>query len=116
MRTITTSLVYIRPVLSPEVSAKGAWIVPESLTFQSTFSPWQVERWPIPARREMRGPSDLARSPYLPPNLPDSRDDFFEHTCMGRWPDNSRSTLVTFLLIFLLFPLMAWFCVWVMRG
>lgn len=38
------------------------------------------------------------------------------HIRMGRWPDNSRSTLITFLMIFLLFPLLAWLCVWFMRG
>lgn len=31
---------------------------------------------------------------------------------MGRWPDNRRSTLVTIGLIFVLFPLVAWFCIW----
>lgn len=30
---------------------------------------------------------------------------------MGRWPDNKRSTLTTFALIFLLFPALAWLCV-----
>jgi len=34
---------------------------------------------------------------------------------MGRWPDNCRSTLVTFGLIFILFPLLAWLCIWFMR-
>jgi len=34
---------------------------------------------------------------------------------MGRWPDNSRSTFITFLLIFVLFPLLAWLCMWFMR-
>lgn len=35
---------------------------------------------------------------------------------MGRWPDNSRSTLLTFALIFLLFPALAWLCWWYVRG
>jgi hypothetical protein len=38
------------------------------------------------------------------------------HWNMGRWPDNNQSTLMTFALIFVLFPLLAWFCVWFMRG
>ncbi len=37
-------------------------------------------------------------------------------TPMGRWPDSSRSTLVTFSLIFILFPLLALLCVWFMRS
>ncbi len=31
---------------------------------------------------------------------------------MGRWPDNSRSTLVTFALIFVLFPALCLACWW----
>lgn len=31
---------------------------------------------------------------------------------MGRWPDNHRSTLLTFVLIFVLFPLLCWLCWW----
>ena len=34
---------------------------------------------------------------------------------MGRWPDNTRATFLTFLLIFLLFPLLcvlAWWYVY----
>jgi hypothetical protein len=34
---------------------------------------------------------------------------------MGRWPDNRRSNLIAFALIFVLFPLLAWACVWFMR-
>jgi predicted Na+-dependent transporter len=34
---------------------------------------------------------------------------------MGRWPDNPRSTLIGFLLIFVLFPLLAWLCLWFTR-
>jgi len=36
-------------------------------------------------------------------------------TAMGRWPDNPRSTLIGFLLIFVLFPLLAWLCLWFTR-
>lgn len=35
---------------------------------------------------------------------------------MGRWPDDSRSTRLTFFLIFVAFPLLAWLCVRFMRG
>jgi hypothetical protein len=31
---------------------------------------------------------------------------------MARWPDNSRSVLVTAVLIFLLFPLLSWLAYW----
>jgi nitrate reductase NapE component len=34
---------------------------------------------------------------------------------MGRWPDNRRSNLIAFALIFVLFPLLAWGCVWIMK-
>ncbi len=34
---------------------------------------------------------------------------------MGRWPDNRRSNLIAFGLIFVLFPLLAWGCVWIMK-
>ena len=34
---------------------------------------------------------------------------------MGRWPDNPRSNLIAFASIFVLFPLLAWACVWFMR-
>jgi hypothetical protein len=33
---------------------------------------------------------------------------------MGRWPDTPRATLTGFLLIFVLFPLLAWLCLWFM--
>jgi hypothetical protein len=35
---------------------------------------------------------------------------------MGRWPDDRRSTLITFLLIFLLTPLLFWLAWWFVRG
>ncbi|MCH7685762.1 MAG: hypothetical protein IH899_03620 [Planctomycetes bacterium] len=35
---------------------------------------------------------------------------------MGRWPDQSRSTWTTFLLIFVLFPLLALLAWWFVRG
>jgi len=35
---------------------------------------------------------------------------------MGRWPDEKRSTLITALLIFGLFPLLAWLTWWFVRG
>lgn len=35
---------------------------------------------------------------------------------MGRWPDNTRSNLITLLLIFLLFPLLCALAVWFVRG
>jgi len=31
---------------------------------------------------------------------------------MARWPDNARSNLIAFGLIFVLFPVLAWLCVW----
>ncbi len=34
---------------------------------------------------------------------------------MGRWPDNRRSNLIAVLLIFVLFPLLAWGCMWIMK-
>jgi len=34
---------------------------------------------------------------------------------MGRWPDSRRSTLIGFLLIFVLFPVLAWLCVQFMK-
>jgi hypothetical protein len=35
---------------------------------------------------------------------------------MARWPDQSRSTLITIALIFVVFPLMAWLMWWFVRG
>jgi hypothetical protein len=35
---------------------------------------------------------------------------------MGRWPDNSRSTLITAALIFILFPLLAVLAWWFVGG
>jgi|GEM_PF-622298 len=35
---------------------------------------------------------------------------------MGRWPDDRRSTLVTALLIFVLFPALCWLTWWFVRG
>jgi len=35
---------------------------------------------------------------------------------MGRWPDSKRSTLVTFLLIFVLTPLLAAVCWWFVKA
>lgn len=35
---------------------------------------------------------------------------------MGRWPDERRSVLVTALLIFVLFPLLAWLTMWFVQG
>jgi hypothetical protein len=31
---------------------------------------------------------------------------------MARWPDNFRGTLITFLLVFVLFPLLCWLAWW----
>jgi len=35
---------------------------------------------------------------------------------MGRWPDKTRSDLMTLLMIFLLFPLLAWAAWWFVTG
>ncbi len=35
---------------------------------------------------------------------------------MGRWPDNTRSNLIAFLLMFVLFPLLCLFAWWFVRG
>jgi hypothetical protein len=35
---------------------------------------------------------------------------------MARWPDNLRSTVIGFLLIFVLFPFLAWLCWWFVGG
>jgi hypothetical protein len=35
---------------------------------------------------------------------------------MGRWPNETRSIAATFLLIFVLFPLLAWLAWWFVRG
>ncbi len=35
---------------------------------------------------------------------------------MGRWPDSPRSTWIGFILIFILFPLLAWLSVQFMKG
>lgn len=35
---------------------------------------------------------------------------------MARWPDHLRSNLSTFLLIFVLFPLLAWLAWWFVKG
>ncbi|MEY3458981.1 MAG: hypothetical protein RL215_2138 [Planctomycetota bacterium] len=35
---------------------------------------------------------------------------------MARWPDNARATLLGFLLIFVLFPCLAWLCWWFVSG
>ena len=35
---------------------------------------------------------------------------------MGRWPDNRRSNLIAFALIFVLFPLLAWLAYAWVRG
>ncbi len=34
---------------------------------------------------------------------------------MARWPDNPRSNFIALGLIFVLFPLLAWACVWFMN-
>jgi hypothetical protein len=34
---------------------------------------------------------------------------------MGRWPDNPRSTLVGFVLVFLFLPLLCWLAWWFVR-
>jgi hypothetical protein len=31
---------------------------------------------------------------------------------MARWPDNARSTLTAFILIFLVLPALCWLCWW----
>ncbi|HRA86809.1 MAG TPA: hypothetical protein PK992_02030 [Planctomycetaceae bacterium] len=48
-------------------------------------------------------------TPVAPPT------GFATRRTMGRWPDNPRSNLTAFALIFVLFPLLAWACVWIMR-
>jgi hypothetical protein len=35
---------------------------------------------------------------------------------MGRWPDNTRANWLTFVLIFLLFPLLCLRAWWFVRG
>jgi len=35
---------------------------------------------------------------------------------MGRWPDSSRSTLTTAVIMFVLFPLLAVVAWWYVRG
>ena len=35
---------------------------------------------------------------------------------MARWPDNWRSNLIAFLLIFGLFPALCWLTWWFVRG
>jgi hypothetical protein len=34
---------------------------------------------------------------------------------MGRWPNEKRSSITTFLLIFVAFPLLAWLAWWYVR-
>ena len=34
---------------------------------------------------------------------------------MGRWPDDSRSQLWTFLIMFVLFPLFCWLAWWFVK-
>jgi hypothetical protein len=46
---------------------------------------------------------------------------FFNHVIrwgrkMGRWPDDKRLTLVTVVLVFLLFPVLCWLTWWFVRG
>jgi hypothetical protein len=40
---------------------------------------------------------------------------FLKAEAMGRWPDSNRSTFMTFLLIFVLFPLLAFGCWWFVK-
>jgi hypothetical protein len=35
---------------------------------------------------------------------------------MARWPDNTRSVAITFLLIFVVAPLLFWLTWWFVRG
>lgn len=35
---------------------------------------------------------------------------------MARWPDNSRANLIAIGMVFVLFPLLAWLCVWYMNA
>ena len=35
---------------------------------------------------------------------------------MGRWPDNTRSTLATALIMFVVFPLLCLLAWWYVRG
>lgn len=35
---------------------------------------------------------------------------------MGRWPNEKRSTFTTFVLIFVLLPLLVWLAWWFVRG
>ncbi|HQX53757.1 MAG TPA: hypothetical protein PLR25_27835, partial [Planctomycetaceae bacterium] len=53
------------------------------------------------------------RRVYCTPVAPPT--GFATRRTMGRWPDNPRSNLTAFALIFVLFPLLAWACVWIMR-
>jgi hypothetical protein len=42
------------------------------------------------------------------PNLPNA--------LMGRWPDNNRSTMMTAVLIFVVFPLLCWLAIRFVNG
>jgi hypothetical protein len=35
---------------------------------------------------------------------------------MGRWPDNDRSTLITAVIMFVVFPLLAFLAWWFVKG
>ena len=35
---------------------------------------------------------------------------------MGRWPNQTRSTIVTAALMFVLFPILAWLAWWFVKG
>jgi predicted Na+-dependent transporter len=34
---------------------------------------------------------------------------------MARWPDNQKSNLIALAMMFIVFPLLAWLCVWFVR-
>jgi hypothetical protein len=34
---------------------------------------------------------------------------------MARWPDNQKSNTIALAMMFILFPLLAWLCIWFVR-
>jgi len=34
---------------------------------------------------------------------------------MARWPDNQKANLIALAMMFVVFPLLAWLCVWFVR-
>ena len=73
-----------------------------------------------PYRKTIRRLSGDHQPASVSPRLEEERESLklkeVEKVIMGRWPDQSRSTLITFLLIFVLFPLLALLAWWFVRG